>query len=92
MARIVLNTNPPRSLDEIKRLIEVYPPKDRRWCEGPFRGGCACLGCVHHPAPSTVQGDPEYRAFPNPADRLSKEEVEIYLAQLDAGQSSKGRT
>jgi hypothetical protein len=70
---------PPRSLEEITRLIEVYPPSWRRWCDGPFQGGCACRGCVHWPAPSTVRGDPEGKAFPNPADRLSRAEVEIYV-------------
>lgn len=67
-----------RDLEEIKRLIEVYPPKFRCWCDGLWRGGCACTGCVIHPAPSTVRGDPEGKPFPNPADRLNKEEVEIY--------------
>lgn len=73
----------PRALPEIKRLIEVYPPDWRRWCDGPWQGGCACVGCVLHPAPSTVRGDPEGRAFPNPEDRLSKAEVEIYKIDLD---------
>lgn len=70
---------PPRSLDVVTKVIEVYPPSWRKWCEGPFRGGCACMGCIHWPAPSTVQGDPEGQPFPNSEDRLSKEEVEMYL-------------
>lgn len=69
----------PRSLEEIARLIEVYPPSWRRWCDGPENGGCACLGCVRVPAPSTVPGDPEYYPFPNPTDRLTREEVALYL-------------
>lgn len=67
-----------RSLDEITRLIEVYPPRWRRWCDAPENGGCACLGCVRVPAPSTVRGDPEYQPFPNPSDALSMDEVELY--------------
>jgi hypothetical protein len=67
-----------RSLEEISRLIEIYPPTWRRWCDGPECGGCACIGCVRVPAPSTVNRDPEYCDFPNPADRLTKEEVEFY--------------
>lgn len=69
-----------RTLEEIKRLIEVYPPSFRRWCDNPERGGCACTGCVRWPAPSTVSGDPEGKRFPNPADRLTKAEVDLYLA------------
>lgn len=68
----------PRSLPEIVRLMEVYPIEWRRWCAGPERGGCACLGCVRQPAPSTVRYDPEYCEWPNPADALTPEEVAIY--------------
>lgn len=70
----------PRPLEEIIRLIEIYPPDWRRWCDGPERGGCACLGCVRQPAPATVRGDPEYREWPNEADALNKDEVRIYTA------------
>lgn len=76
-----------RDLSEIKRLIEVYPPRFRRWCDSPERGGCACMGCVRWPAPSTVSGDPEGKSFPNPADRLTKEEVELYRASLERGEN-----
>lgn len=69
-----------RDIKEIKRLIEVYPPRWRRWCNGPERGGCACMGCVRVPAPSTVRGDPEGKPFPRPSDRLSEADVEAYLA------------
>lgn len=75
--------HPPRSLEEIKRRIELYPSEFRRWCDAPERGGCACMGCVRWPAPSTVYGDPEGKPFPNPDDRLSKEEVAIYRANLE---------
>jgi len=75
----------PRSLEEITRLIEVYPTNWRWWCDGPGRGGCACMGCVRQPAPSTVHGDPEYAEWPNEDDALSREEVDIYYA-------SKGRS
>lgn len=71
---------PPRSLQVIARLIDVYPPEFRRWCDAPEEGGCACNGCVRWPAPSTVRRDPEGMPFPNPGDQLSKEEVELYLA------------
>lgn len=71
---------PPRSLEEITRLIEVYPPEFRRWCD-PGEG-CACMGCLNWPAPSTILGDPEGKPFPNPSDRLSKVEFEIYTASL----------
>ena len=74
-----------RPIAEITRLIEVYPVGWRRWCDGPERGGCACLGCVRVPAPSTVRGDPEYCAFPNPADRLTRDEVERYRQQEALG-------
>ena len=70
----------PRDLAEIKRLIEVYPERWRRWCHGPETGGCACLGCVRQPAPATVRGDPEYAAWPNEDDALSEAEVNLYLA------------
>ena len=73
----------PRPIDEITRLIEMYPPEYRRWCSAPERGGCACMGCVRHPAHSTVRGDPEYRAWPNPDDALSHAEVELYLQKRD---------
>ena len=69
---------PTRSLAEITRLIEVYPPEFRRWCDSPERRGCACLGCVRHPAPSTVRRDPEYCEWPNPEDALTAKEVAIY--------------
>jgi hypothetical protein len=77
-----------RNLDEITRLIEVYPPSWRRWCPWREKGGCACVGCVRVPAPSTVRGDPERRPFPNPADKLTEAEVELYtranwIAQQD---------
>ena len=68
----------PRSLDEITRLIEAYPERWRRWCSGPERSGCACLGCVRQPAPSTVDGDPEYARWPNEDDALIEAEVELY--------------
>jgi hypothetical protein len=67
-----------RELSEVRRLIEVYPPEWRRWCDAPERGGCACMGCVRQPAPSTVRGDPEGQPFPNPTDRLTREEVMRY--------------
>lgn len=69
-----------RDMTEIRRLIEMYPHDWRRWCDAPERGGCFCMGCVRHPAPSTVTRDPEYVPFPNPADALTKEEVEAYNA------------
>ncbi len=72
----------PRSLEEITRLILVYPEAWRRWCWGPERGGCACLGCARQPAPSTVRGDPEYAPWPDENDALSEEEVQIYQASL----------
>ena len=70
-----------RDIHEITRLIEVYPLRWRRWCDAPENGGCACMGCVRVPAPTTVRGDPEGQPFPNPADRLTREEVMLYLAQ-----------
>jgi hypothetical protein len=73
-----------RSLAEITRLIEVYPPDWRRWCSAPEYGGCACLGCLRWPAPSTVRCDPEGAAFPNPADALTKDEVALYETSLRA--------
>lgn len=73
---------PRKSSEEVKRLIEMYPEHSRRWCSAPEEGGCACLGCVRWPAPSTVRGDPEGKPFPNPDDRLSREEVEAYQASL----------
>lgn len=71
-----------KDLATITRLITVYPERWRRWCSAPERGGCACMGCVRVPAPSTVRGDPEYHSFPNPSDRLTEEEVAAYLASL----------
>jgi hypothetical protein len=73
-----------RPLAEITRLIEIYPPEWRRWCSSPENGGCACRGCVRVPAPSTVRGDPEYHAFPNPDDRLTAEEVAAYRRERQA--------
>lgn len=70
----------PRPIEEIARLIEVYPPEWRRWCSSPERGGCACVGCVRQPAPSTVRGDPEYREWPDERDALIEQEVAMYLA------------
>ncbi len=75
-----LHKGPPRPIDEITRLIEIYPPKWRRWCSSPEQGGCACLGCVRQPAPSTVRGDPEYREWPDERDALTQEEVAFYHA------------
>jgi len=67
-----------RDVKEIRRLMQVYPVKWRRWCDAPEHGGCACLGCVRQPAPSTVHGDPEGQPFPNPSDRLTREEVKLW--------------
>lgn len=67
-----------RSLDEIKHLIEIYPESWRHWCSGPEEGGCACMGCVRHPAPSTVRGDPEHVGWFNEIDALTQEEVALY--------------
>lgn len=74
----------PRSLAEIASLIEAYPPDWRRWCDGPEQQlGCACRGCVRHPAPATVPGrDPEACEWPDEADALTAEEVRIYFAGL----------
>ena len=58
--------------------VEAYPPSWRRWCVGPETGGCACRGCVRHPTPSTVRGDPEYQPWPSPADALTMEEFKLY--------------
>lgn len=70
----------PRPLEEIARLIEVYPPDWRRWCSGPDEPlGCACMGCVRQPAPSTVRGDPEYAEWPDECDALIEQEVKTYL-------------
>lgn len=69
---------PARPLSEIIRLIEIYPKEWRWYCFSPENGGCACMGCVRQPAPSTVSGDPEYAAWPDPGDALTAEEVEIY--------------
>ena len=76
-----------RTLKEITRLIEVYPPKWRRYCDCPENGGCACLGCVRVPAPSTVRGDPEwyFHEFQSDPDRLTKEEVERYAQSRNEG-------
>jgi hypothetical protein len=71
-----------RTKDEVWRLIEVYPVGWRRWCDVPEHDGCACMGCVRQPAPSTVHADPEEQPFPNSNDRLTKEEVEAYLQDL----------
>jgi hypothetical protein len=80
LSRRSMSTQPPRSLEEITRLIEVYPPEWRRWCSSPEEWlGCACVGCVRQPAPSTVSGDPEYRPWPNEDDALTEQEVTIYL-------------
>ena len=73
----------PRSIKEVTNLIEVYPKNWRRWCSGPEMGGCACLGCVRQPAPSTVRGDPEYARWPDENDALIEAEVEMYLAQRE---------
>ncbi len=67
---------------EIRRLIEVYPATWRRWCSGPESGGCACMGCVRQPAPSTVQGDPEYAVWPDDRDAITAEEFQIYSNSL----------
>ena len=42
------------------------------------------MGCVRVPAPTTVRGDPEwyFHEFQSNPDRLTKEEVEAYLATL----------
>lgn len=69
-----------RPIDEVTRLMEAYPPSWRRWCSGSESGGCACMGCVRQPAPSTVLGDPERAEWPNDADALNEREVEMYLA------------
>ncbi len=74
-----------RPMEEIRRLIEVYPPSWRRWCNGPEMGGCACSGCARWPAPSTVNRDPEGAAFPNPSDKLTREEVLAYVADHQSG-------
>lgn len=71
-----------RDLETITRLVMVYPPNWRRWCDGPETDGCACMGCVRVPAPSTVRGDPEYQPFPNPSDKLTKEEVAAYFSSV----------
>lgn len=80
-----------RSLEEITRLIEIYPPDWRWYCDAPEMGGCACMGCVRVPAPSTVRGDPEGQPFPNPTDRLTKEEVAAYRAALASEDKSDGQ-
>lgn len=74
-----------RPIEEIRRLLAVYPPSWRRWCDAPENGGCFCMGCVRHPAPSTVRGDPEGMPFPNPEDRLTREEMMAYEAGEGVG-------
>ncbi len=70
---------PPRDIAEVRRIIERYPPKFRRWCDGPWQGGCACMGCVLWPPPCDYPGrDTEGRAFRKPEDRLTREEVKLY--------------
>ena len=72
-----------RPLEEIRRIIERYPPEDRRWCDGPERGGCACMGCVRNPPPCDYPGrDPECKPFLRPGDVLTKEEVALYRASV----------
>lgn len=56
-----------RTLDEITKIVELYPPEHRRWCEGP----CACMGCVRVPAPLINNGRPM-------SDGLTKEEFELW--------------
>lgn len=69
-----------RNPEEVARLIEAYPPSWRRWCAAPENGGCACVGCVRVPAPTTVRSDPEryFHAFGSSLDRLTEEEVAAY--------------
>jgi hypothetical protein len=64
--------SPPRSLDEIARLIERYPPSFRRYCSAPKGVECACTGCV---------GVPAY--YDRNCTPLTKEEVEIYQASKE---------
>jgi hypothetical protein len=71
-----------RSISEIVRLIEVYPKEYRRWCSAPENGGCFCQGCVRHPAPSTVRGDPEGQPWLDESKALSSAEVAMYQANV----------
>lgn len=69
-----------KTLEEIRRIVERYPIKWRRWCDGPEQGGCACMGCVRNPPPGDYPGlDTECRPFRNPDERLTREEMALYL-------------
>ena len=81
----------PRPLDEIARLMSQYPVDLRRWCAAPEQGGCCCMGCVRHPSPRTVRGDPEACAWPDEADALTEEEVRIYREAYPALPRARGR-
>ena len=71
-----------KSIKEITDIIKSYPLAWRRWCNGPEEGGCACMGCIRVPAPSTVPGDPEYFDFPDPQNKITKEEASRYFKEI----------
>lgn len=74
-----------KTLEEITRIVEKYPASWRRWCDAPESGGCACMGCVRNPAPAMLPGvgDTEGWPFPNPNERLTREEMMLYLAERE---------
>ncbi len=82
----------PRPLAEIVRLASRYPEDYRRWCSAPEQGGCCCMGCVRHPSPTTVRGDPEACAWPDEADALTAEEFRIYREAYPAQPRPHGGT
>lgn len=59
-----------RSLQEIAKIAELYPPEHRRWCVADG-DDCACIGCVCVPGPMMKAGL-------KPEDRLTKEEIATY--------------
>ncbi len=82
----------PRPLADIAALVSRYPEAHRRWCTYPEQGGCHCMGCVRHPAPGTVRGDPEACAWPDEADALTAEEMRIYREAYPAQPRADGST
>lgn len=55
-----------RTLDQIEAIVARLPAGWRRFCEPPFGGACACMGCVNR--------------APREADRLTREEWDAYVA------------
>ena len=75
----------PRSLQEIIKLVEEYPPEARRWCFDPepkqwMCSGCQWEGCVNHPPPVSGVDYAQRKTakWINEEDALTMVEIYIY--------------